>query len=52
MSAYYAQWDTEDLDSWQGKDYPGHDEEEDDDEYESITIQKGECCNGCSRCLL
>lgn len=31
-SNYWNQWDKSDLDSWQGKDYPGHDEEEDIDE--------------------
>lgn len=55
MSAYYAQWDSEDLDSWQGKDLVDHDDDDDVDydcdDHEDE--EQDECCcsRGCNYCL-
>lgn len=53
-SSYWSQWDKSDLDSWQGKDYPGHDDEEEeieDFEDEDCEIEDGcGCATGCMQC--
>ena len=56
MSAYYAQWDSDDLDSWQGKDYVDHDDDHDDchDDSDDEDEQEDEGCScsmGCNDCL-
>ena len=56
MSAYYAQWDSDDLDSWQGKDLVDHDEDDNDIDYDCDDEQEDEggcCCSGgCNSCLM
>lgn len=49
-SNYWSQFDKADLDSWQGKDYPGHDEEDDFDDFDPSedTDEDSEEEEGCS----
>ena len=53
---YWSQWDSSDLDSWQGKDYPCHDEEEEIDCDSEEEDQEDGCpkCGGggCNYCLM
>lgn len=56
MTAYWAQWDHADLDSWQGKDWDIDIQDEDDDvdfdvEEEEEEEEQQECCSGCMSCL-
>ena len=55
---YWSQWDRSDLDSWQGKDYPAHHEEDDTDlehnEDDADLEQECNCCcsrNPCGNCM-
>lgn len=54
---YWSQWDKSDLDSWQGKDYPGHDEEDEidydvsDDEDEDDEPRGCSAKHPCSNCM-
>lgn len=44
MSAYYEQYDAEDLDSWQGKEINGEDLNNDDEHFtEAKKILEAEC---------
>ncbi len=45
---YWSQWDRADLDSWQGKDYPGSEEEDVDVEEEPSEPHD---CGNCMECL-
>ena len=57
---YWSQFDRSDLDSWQWKDYPGHDEEDDTDlcqEKDDTNLDQEDCCprcsgGGCNYCLM
>jgi hypothetical protein len=56
MSAFWAQWDHADLDSWQGKDWADHIPDDDDtylehDEDDTEMEQEEGCCSGCMSCL-
>lgn len=47
---YWSQWDSGDLDSWLGKDYPGHDDPEDID-VEETDGDSCSCGYYCMDCL-
>jgi len=56
---YWSQWDSSDLDSWQGKDLVEHDEDEDIDvdHEEKDEEEEDEGCpkcggGGCNYCLM
>lgn len=54
MSAYWAQWDSADLDSWQGKDWADDIPDDDDVDYDIDVADDDEeqgCCSGCMSCL-
>ena len=55
--SYWRQWDSSDLDSWQGKDLANHDEDDTDSDQDQDDTDSDQddgcpyCSNGCNDCL-